>query len=275
VALPSAPVTLVVSDVYGPVVQGDGPRTGRRCSVIRLGGCNLSCGWCDSTQTWDGGRYDLSAELTERLVRNVVVEALAPRPGLVVVTGGEPLLQQRREGWALLLDGLSGVETELETNGTLPPTEQTLAAITHFLVSPKLAHAGDPAWMRIRSDVLRGWGAVAAQGGADFSFVVRDLSDVSTVAALAELHELPTDRVWIVPEGRVGSHVREGVRQLAEIVLESGFNLSTRLMVSLWGAAMKPDGQGRTEAGALPATGPVPLPDPGLSGLARRFVTRR
>jgi hypothetical protein len=50
------------------------------------------------------------------------------------------------------------------------------------------------------------------------------LSDVSTVGALAALHDLPAERFWIVPEGRVGAHVREGTRQLADATLEAGFN---------------------------------------------------
>jgi 7-carboxy-7-deazaguanine synthase len=66
------------------------------------------------------------------------------------------------------------------------------------------------------------------------------LSDVNTVGALAARHDLPPERIWIVPEGRVGAHVREGTRQLADATLEAGFNLSSRLAVTLWGDALRP-----------------------------------
>lgn len=38
--------TLVVAEVFGPTVQGEGPSAGRRAGFIRLAGCNLHCSWC-------------------------------------------------------------------------------------------------------------------------------------------------------------------------------------------------------------------------------------
>jgi organic radical activating enzyme len=38
---------LVVSEIFGPTVQGEGTSMGRRCGFLRLGGCNLDCAWCD------------------------------------------------------------------------------------------------------------------------------------------------------------------------------------------------------------------------------------
>jgi 7-carboxy-7-deazaguanine synthase len=39
---------LVVNEIFGPTIQGEGPNLGRRCGFVRLGGCNLECSWCDS-----------------------------------------------------------------------------------------------------------------------------------------------------------------------------------------------------------------------------------
>ena len=38
------PLRLV--EVFGPTVQGEGPTIGRRCAFVRLGRCNLDCGYC-------------------------------------------------------------------------------------------------------------------------------------------------------------------------------------------------------------------------------------
>lgn len=140
--LTAPPPALIVSDIVGPVLRGEGPSLGRRCTTIRLGGCNLACSWCDSPQDWDGSRFDLSAELSHRLVRNVADDALAGGEGLVVITGGEPLRQQAQEGWPALLHLLAGVEVEVETNGTYLPSDDSLRGVTRFVVSPKLANSG-------------------------------------------------------------------------------------------------------------------------------------
>src|SRR4051794_13089747 len=94
-ALQSAPPMLVVAEIAPATMVGDGPSAGRRCAMIRLGGCNLACTWCDVPFSWDGGRFDLGVEMPRRLVRNIVEEALTDAPQLVLLTGGEPLLQQR------------------------------------------------------------------------------------------------------------------------------------------------------------------------------------
>jgi 7-carboxy-7-deazaguanine synthase len=225
---PQAP-TLVVAGVVGPTVHAQGPSAGRRCSVIQMGGCNLACTWCDTAFTWDSGRYDLSRELAYWPVPEVAAHALACRPSVVVISGGEPLLQQRSPAWTPLLDALAGHETGLETNGTIAPSDDTLQRVSWITVSPKLAHSGDPAWARINGDVLSRWGALARTRDIDFSFVVRDISDVGTIGSLVTIHGLPASRVWVTPEGTTAMTVLSRLREVAEATLTAGFNLSTRL----------------------------------------------
>ena len=86
---------LVVNECFGPTLQGEGPSTGRRCGFVRLGRCNQACSWCDEPQTWAWDRFDQSAELHEMAVDEVLEVLDAMDVDMVVVTGGEPLLQQR------------------------------------------------------------------------------------------------------------------------------------------------------------------------------------
>src|SRR5437764_321458 len=58
--------TLVVSEVFGPTAQGEGPALGRRCGFVRLGGCNLSCSWCFAPDT-----PVLMADWTEKPIAEV------------------------------------------------------------------------------------------------------------------------------------------------------------------------------------------------------------
>jgi len=231
--LHAAPETLVVSEIVPSTVVGDGPLAGWRCALVRLGGCNLACSWCDVPHAWDGSRVDLSIELSLRLVHNIVADALAASPRLVLLTGGEPLLQQRNPGWPALLAALCGhgVEIELHTNGTLVPGPEAVEHVHRFVVSPKLGHSGEPTWTRIRPEALAVWSQLARAGKVAFSFVVRDQMDVRTVATLAAVHDLPPDLVWISPEGTSRARVLKVTADVAGAAMDHGFNLATRIGV--------------------------------------------
>lgn len=227
--------TLVIAEAYGPVIQGEGPSLGRRCGFIRTMGCNLHCGWCDSAFTWDADRYDLQAEGRRTPVADLLAQVRSWDVGLVVLTGGEPLLHARQPGWTALLDGLAhaGIEVEVETNGTVQPPEQTRWLVTRWNVSPKLAHAGDPADARL-TPALGFFAEQAAHGRAAFKFVVRDLSDLGEVAAICAAYHLPQRAVWIMPEGTDAVTLVARTATLADAVVARGWNLTTRLHVLAW-----------------------------------------
>jgi 7-carboxy-7-deazaguanine synthase len=122
-------------------LQGEGMQAGRRAVFLRFAGCNLwtgreqdradaDCRFCDTdfvgTDGANGGRYDAEALAGK-------VDDLWEEGGrkLVVVTGGEPLLQLDGP----LIDALHarGFEVAVESNGTL----QAPAGIDWLCVSPK------------------------------------------------------------------------------------------------------------------------------------------
>lgn len=116
---------LVVNEIFGPTVQGEGRSLGRRCAFLRLGGCNLSCSWCDTPYTWDwtgagesGVAHDPRKELHRRPVEEVVAELLGFDTELIVISGGEPLGQQERLIPLVAALTARGKEIEIETNGT-------------------------------------------------------------------------------------------------------------------------------------------------------------
>lgn len=226
--------TLVVREVFGPSVQGEGPSCGRRCSCIRLGGCNLTCTWCDTPETWDADRFDLRQTLTRTPVADIVTRALEGDPGMVFITGGEPLLHQHQDGWRSLLVVLlfAGVEIEVETNGTQAPTEHTARWVTRFNVSPKLAHAGDRAEKRIRPGALY---TLLETGKAVFKFVCRDLADIREVQAFTTAHGIPPHLVWIMPEGTDTATLSGRLGEIADPAIAAGFNITNRLHVAIWG----------------------------------------
>ena len=70
-------------------LQGESSYTGLPCVFVRLAGCNLRCTWCDSEYTFKGGQRMGLEEIEAEVHR------LSPEGGLVEITGGEPLLQER------------------------------------------------------------------------------------------------------------------------------------------------------------------------------------
>lgn len=227
--------TLVVAETFGPTLQGEGPSCGRRCSFIRLGGCNLKCRWCDTPETWDASRFDLRQTLTRRTVADIMDRLMIDDPRMVVITGGEPLLHQAQQGWATLLHVLNvaGVEIEVETNGTIPPTSYTADRVTRYNVSPKLAHAGDPEHKRVNGKalaVLR-WTQRAA-----FKFVCTSPGDVDEVLRFTRDYNIPPRLVWVMPEGTDPETLAVRLAALVKPTLAAGFNLTNRLHIHLWGS---------------------------------------
>lgn len=222
---------LRVSELFGPTLQGEGPSAGQLASFIRLSGCNLSCRRCDTAYTWDWRRYDRRAEQHRMTSASVLEWALDQPVPLIVVTGGEPLLQGRQ------LTGIvpplveAGRRVELETNGTIAPPPALAVEGVAFNVSPKLASFGSgmAASRRIRDGALR---ALAGSGKARFKFVAAGLDDLEEIAGLQAAYGL--DPVWVMPEGTSSTAVLGGMRLLAEEVIARGWNLSTRLHVLLW-----------------------------------------
>jgi 7-carboxy-7-deazaguanine synthase len=103
-------MALVVCETFASLM-GESTRAGLPAYFIRLTGCNLRCRYCDTAYAYEGG---------SAMTVGTLVDLARQQPQrLVLVTGGEPLLQA--ETPALLTELLdAGFTVCLETNGSLP-----------------------------------------------------------------------------------------------------------------------------------------------------------
>src|SRR3990167_1811235 len=138
---------LAISEIFKSI-QGEGPSLGRLCAFVRLGGCNLTCNWCDSSFTWDwtgknGQVYDPQVEVTSMSVDEIMATLDAMNITRVVITGGEPLLQQNQLLPLLREIKLNrGWHIEVETNGTVYPLSTITPLVDQWNVSPKIENSG-------------------------------------------------------------------------------------------------------------------------------------
>jgi len=197
-------VTYSVKEIF-LTLQGEGMQAGRRATFLRFSGCNLwsgreedrataKCHFCDTdivgTDGVGGGKFQTAAELA-KAVAEIWGEAKDYR--LVVITGGEPMLQLDKR----LVDALHeyGFKVAVETNGTIA----AVAGVDWICVSPK---AGTDVVQR-RGDELK---LVWPQDGIDPAnleswdfrhFLVQPMDCDDPDAALASSIRLAMDRpMW-------------------------------------------------------------------------------
>ncbi|WP_239098639.1 7-carboxy-7-deazaguanine synthase QueE [Micromonospora qiuiae] len=220
---------LLLAEVFGPTFQGEGPSTGQQAMFVRLSRCNLRCPGCDTPYTWDTRRYDLREHTVAASVEAVIAQVLAAPPALVVITGGEPVLQQPTVTALAERLAAAGRRVEIETNGTIAPSSALTAVVDRFNVSPKLPSFAADGDQPINGAALA---AFVATGRAVFKFVVIGPGDFDAVGDLAERYGLAP--VWVMPEGTRSGRVVAGLRGVADETLRRGWNLTGRLHVLLW-----------------------------------------
>jgi 7-carboxy-7-deazaguanine synthase len=99
---------LNVSEIFYSI-QGESAFIGFPCVFIRLAGCNLRCGYCDTRYAYEKGE-DMS-------IGRIIDRIQAYSCKLVEITGGEPLLQDETPDLAKALLQ-KGCTVLVETNGT-------------------------------------------------------------------------------------------------------------------------------------------------------------
>jgi len=136
-------MTYAVKEIFY-TLQGEGGNAGRAAVFCRFAGCNLwsgresdraeaTCRFCDTdfvgTDGTGGGKFAAASELAAAVAAQWPATSRGRR--LVVLTGGEPLLQVD----APLVEALhaAGFEVAVETNGTLEPPP----GLDWICVSPK------------------------------------------------------------------------------------------------------------------------------------------
>ncbi len=163
-----------ITEIYKSL-QGESTHAGLPCLFVRLTGCNLRCSWCDSEYAFYGGRKMTPEEVFAQ------VEQLSPDGGLVEITGGEPMLQEREVVPLMrqLLEG--GYQVLLETSGERPLDRVPAGVIK--IVDVKCPNSGEPDTFRMEN--------LETLGDRDeIKFVLSDRADYEFARDFTRRHNL-------------------------------------------------------------------------------------
>lgn len=213
---PASAVRVKLTELFLSI-QGEADAVGWPTVFVRLTGCPLRCGYCDTAYAFSGGDWATLDEVTERVAAFGVQH--------VCVTGGEPLAQK---GAFPLLTALCdrGHRVSLETSGAIDIAE----------VDPRVVKVMDlktPASGEMHRNRLENLSFI--QPRDQIKFVVCDRADYEWSRRMVAEHSLDSRCTVLFSPG----HDTLPPQQLAEWLLED--RLPVRLQVQLhkylWGNA--------------------------------------
>jgi 7-carboxy-7-deazaguanine synthase len=214
-----AATVLKVNEIFHSI-QGESRHAGRPCVFVRLTFCNLRCGWCDTSYAFEEG--------SDQTVAAIVARVAECRTRYVLVTGGEPLVQEGvHDLIGELCDG--GYEVAVETGGSLDLSPLDRRAMV--VMDLKCPGSGMSDRNRFENlDVLK--------STDDVKFVLADRADYEWARDVIERHGLA---------GRVGLllspvHGTLHPRTLSEWILSD--RLPARLQLQIHKYIWPPDARG-------------------------------
>jgi 7-carboxy-7-deazaguanine synthase len=223
-----------ITEIYKSI-QGESTFAGLPCVFVRLTGCNLRCSWCDSEYTFTGGHRMTLEEVAEE------VEQLAPSGGLVEITGGEPMLQEREVVPLMQRLQDAGYTVLLETSGERPLERVPKGVVK--IVDVKCPNSGEP-------DTFHMENLETLQSQDEVKFVVGDRTDYQFARDFVARHDLSrrVNAVLFSPAfrksasgGRDTSQCLLDPRELAEWMLADNVpaRLGLQIHKFIWDPAVK------------------------------------
>lgn len=271
---------LSISELFGPTIQGEGIWAGKPSLFLRLNHCNLNCAFrngsiCDTPYTSYDPEHKLppieATELAETIWNTLRDH---PQTEHLVITGGEPMMQQRGliemldalSDWYQYNQNLSFPLCTIETNGTYVPSPALSKHISLWSVSPKLStsavFARDSGLSLARQDAhsrlrinTQALAALCAQvlysdTKVQFKFVwstgeplleteIKDLLDRIRLRYMDDYHSsaniLDFIEIGLMPEGQTGPQLDLSAQEAIKICLKNNWTYWDRLHIRIWG----------------------------------------
>ena len=220
-----------ISEIFESI-QGEGNNAGKSAVFLRTAECNLKCVWCDTKYTWDWKNYDYSKEVNEMSIKEVRQSLEQFRIRHLVITGGEPLMQQ--DDLAELLTFLKPeFYVEVETNGTILPNNALSTLVDQWNVSPKTKNSGNPLEM---CEVNECYTFFSKKKNCYFKYVVESEDDLIEINQFISKYSLKKDRVLLMTQAITKEEILAKEKNVFTISKKNSLGFSPRLHVMKWGS---------------------------------------
>ncbi|MGX9417360.1 7-carboxy-7-deazaguanine synthase QueE [Vibrio sp. WJH972] len=128
---------LIISEVFGPTIQGEGALIGKPTVFVRSGGCDYRCNWCDTLYAVENKyKSEWKTQSTEDVWAKI--QALSPTPILVTLSGGNPALQDFSD--LIRIGHKAGYTFAMETQGSI--SKPWFSQVDYLTLSPKPPSSG-------------------------------------------------------------------------------------------------------------------------------------
>lgn len=126
--------TLPITEIFGPVIQGEGRLCGSPTFFVRLGGCDYRCSWCDTLYSVLPERVKEEAiRMTASDIIHHLITLGVSENDMVTLSGGNPCIHDLTELVNTLISG--NLVIAVETQGSQCPS--WLSLVDYVTVSPK------------------------------------------------------------------------------------------------------------------------------------------
>ena len=249
-------------------IQGEGLRTGRPTLFIRLNGCNLRCVFRNSTgkvaSCCDTPYASFEGSAEGKYTDDDVIKMFTDNPQVkdVVITGGEPLLNQASlEEFIKKLREVREFVLTIETNGTFVPSDYLLEQVDLWSVSPKLASSTPTvkdgkkygvteaqckyhSMHRINIIALA---TILSEGhDCQLKFVYTGPECIEEINEIAsEITDYMTnhcmdvvnvnDYIMLMPEGITSKAIIGKSDEVVKVCIERGWTYTSRMHILIWG----------------------------------------
>lgn len=132
-------MSLRISEIFGPTIQGEGALIGEPTVFVRTGGCDFRCSWCDSLHAVDPTYRHTWVDMDTATVWQEIEQLSAGHPLTVSLSGGNPAIQPF--GDLIELGQASNYRFALETQGSV--ARDWFAELDTLVLSPKPPSSGE------------------------------------------------------------------------------------------------------------------------------------